>query len=486
MNSEYWSLLSEFSKESFNKKENKILSLLDNEFYELMINSSKDVYIEDRNGMRRFENYFVSDDEYFDEISTFLSICNQRISVDKPIVNFDYNKKFRINIIHSSVSGDFVLTIRKSASNSFDESFFLNSGFIKEEELDFVKNIVRKKKTIFISGGTSTGKTTFLKFLFKYFNNDERIVIIEDTKEIVAPIGYNCIYLRTQVGELNIKDVSTSDLLKTTLRLRPDRIILGEIRRDEVVEFLHAINTGHQGSISTGHGNSCYDMISRLEILLIESGIPYDAAKRYLGRGIDYIIQLSDKKNRSVSNISEVSYKNGMVVLKDVFYIVDAIIFHIMLIILANNLYISFIIIISLLFFILKIRKSSENMEVNCLGELSMFKNALESGENPISAYNKIFKFNYPKYFVHPRSSKFSYKIFLRQYNLYEKKILLEQELQSNFTIIKFRMTLMKYVPIILMYILSSFINENGSDVIKAILIIAFISSYYYSDRIAK
>lgn len=319
MYNDYWDLLKEFSNESFNKQENKIVSLLKNDFYELMINSMDDVYIEDKYGIRKIENYFKSDDEYYKEISMFLSLANQRISIDKPIINFDFDIKYRVNVIHSSISNNFIITVRKSASNLFDEKYFLKNGFIKGNELNFLKKTIKNKKTIFISGGTSTGKTTFLKFLMSYFDEKERIVVIEDTKEIVMPKNYNCIYLRTQIGELNIKEVNTSDLVKASLRLRPDRIILGEIRRDEVVDFLHAINTGHQGSISTGHGNSSSDMISRLEILLIEAGIPYEAASRYLGRGIDYIIQLSDKSNRKVSNISKVDYINNKVVLSNVF-----------------------------------------------------------------------------------------------------------------------------------------------------------------------
>ncbi len=315
----YIDLIRRYSPESFYRPENKIISILSGEFYEIMINAWDLIYIEDKDGMRKLPLLFESQKDYLKEINDFLSITNQRISIDKPIINFDYKSKYRINMIHSSISNDYVITIRKSHNIVFDEKYFLNVGFFTVKQLEFLKWALKAKKTVFISGGTSTGKTTLLKFLLNYIGKNERLIIIEDTKEIVAPNGYNCIYLRTQEGELSVKEVSTSDLVKTSLRMRPDRIILGEIRRDEVVDFLHAINTGHSGSISTGHGNSSFDMISRLEILLIEAGLPYEATSRYLGRGIDYIVQLSDKSNRKVKNISEVNYENGKVIIRDVF-----------------------------------------------------------------------------------------------------------------------------------------------------------------------
>ncbi len=247
----YINLIKEFSPESFYKAENKIISILRGEFYEIMINAWNLIYIEDREGMRKLPLLFESHKDYIKEINDFLSITNQRISIDKPIINFDYDSKYRINMIHSSISNDYVITIRKSHNIVFDENYFLDVGFFTIDELKFLKEIVKNKRTVFISGGTSTGKTTLLKFLLNYIGKNERLIIIEDTKEIVAPEEYNCIYLRTQEGELSVKEVSTSDLVKTSLRMRPDRIILGEIRRDEVVDFLHAINTGHSGWIWT-------------------------------------------------------------------------------------------------------------------------------------------------------------------------------------------------------------------------------------------
>lgn len=284
-----------------------------------MINSWDSVYKEDINGVIKLEGYFKSKKEYLLQAHEFLSIVNQRLSIDKPIINFEYKNKFRINAIHNSISFESVVfTIRKSAQNLYTEEFFVQNNFFSKKQDKFLKELVRSRKTIFISGGTSSGKTTLLNYLLRFLNKDERIVVIEDTREILVDKIFNVVYLNTRIKELGLEEISTSDLVKTSLRMRPDRIILGEIRRDEVVDFLHAINTGHRGSISTGHGNSEEDMLSRLEILLLEANIPNDAARMYLGRGIDYIIQLGSKSNRCIKSISKVEYKLGELKLSEV------------------------------------------------------------------------------------------------------------------------------------------------------------------------
>ena len=147
-----------------------------------------------------------------------------------------------------------------------------------------------------------------LNFLLGEIDSKERLVVIEDTREILAPQERNIVYLRSSKAEYQKEEITTGDLVKASLRLRPDRIILGEIRREEVVDFLHAINTGHRGSLCTGHGNSPQDMIHRLEMLLIEAGVPYDATKRYLGRGIDVICFLEGKSKRQLTSICRVDF----------------------------------------------------------------------------------------------------------------------------------------------------------------------------------
>ncbi len=163
---------------------------------------------------------------------------------------------------------------------------------------------------------------------------------------------------------------------------------------------------------------------------------------------------------------------------------IDKLCFHFLIILLAKSYYISVIILISLIYSLISSKIFDSKQEINYLSELSEFKDALDKGESHLHAYNRIFKFDYPSYFIHPNDDRFSYKIFIRQFNLYEKKILLDEELRASLSIVNFRMMLMKYIPIILMYILSSLITENSSEIVRGVLIVAFIASYYYSERI--
>ncbi len=163
---------------------------------------------------------------------------------------------------------------------------------------------------------------------------------------------------------------------------------------------------------------------------------------------------------------------------------IDKLCFHILIIMIAKSFYISVFVLISLIYSIIKPKFFADKSEINYLAELSEFKDALDRGESHMHAYNRIFKFDYPEYFIHPSDDRFSYKIFVRQYDLYEKKILLDEELKASLSIVNFRMMLMKYIPIILMYILSSLITESSSEIVRGVLVAAFLASYYYSERI--
>ncbi len=319
MNPQLRQWLERYSPESFAKRENTIIRLLEEEFTEIMFNSWNEIFLEDEEGMRSMEGLFSSRGEYQRSVSRFLAFYNQRLSVDRPIADFDIDRGYRVNVINSHLTGaDVVLTVRKGGGQRFQESDFLDGGFMSRHQRQLLLRLMRERKTLFISGETSSGKTTLLNFLLGDIDRSERLVIIEDTAEIRAPAGSNCVYLRTKAKAHLMQEVNTSDLVKTSLRMRPDRIILGEIRREEVVDFLHAINTGHRGSLCTGHGNSPQDMIARLEMLLMEAGIPYEAAQRYLGRGIDAIIQLRGKSERKLVGISGIRFSKGEVKIDDI------------------------------------------------------------------------------------------------------------------------------------------------------------------------
>ena len=300
-------LVKTYAPEFLVKEESPITKLLEEEFDEIMLNAWDQVYLENAHGMKRLQDVFFDQKHYEREIALFLAHHNQRLSVDRSILHFSIEDEVRVQVLHRQISdGRTILSFRKSGAGRFTVEDFYASGFMTERQYALLKKLVLEKKTIFISGETSSGKTTLLNFLLGEIPKEERLIMIEDTREILAPETRNAVYLRTSEAEYQREEITTSDLVKASLRLRPDRIILGEIRREEVVDFLHAINTGHQGSLCTGHGNSPKDMIHRLEMLLMEAGVPYGAAKRYLGRGIDAICHLEGKTKRRLQQICRV------------------------------------------------------------------------------------------------------------------------------------------------------------------------------------
>lgn len=316
---EVWESLAHFCSEKYIRQLHPIEQLMQLEFNELMINGWQQIYLEDAQGVRAIDNVFYSAHDYHRHFQSFLAKHNQRVSIDKPIVSFEIAGIYRVTVVHEHVTqADPLLSIRKSSLRFISADELVRGGFARADTLAQLEALVRERYTIFISGETSSGKTTLLNYLLRQVPSDERLIIIEDTREITAPDNKNVVYLRSTQQEYQVKELTTSDLVKASLRLRPDRIILGEIRRDEVVDFLHAINTGHPGSLSTGHGNSAQDMIARLELLLLEAGLPYAAVQRYLGQGIDYIVQLGGKRPRRLESITQIQFCGGQINYVDV------------------------------------------------------------------------------------------------------------------------------------------------------------------------
>lgn len=313
-------LLRTHAPEVFDNKRSVFEELLGQDFEEIMFNGWDQVYLEDGRGIKKLEGIFLSSQDYEKQVAAFLAKHNQRLSVDRSILNFSLDDSYRVQVLHKHISGnETVLSFRKGGSNRFSAQDFYDSGFMTKNQHEVLRELVRKRRTIFICGETSSGKTTLLNFLLGEIDVNERLIVIEDTREIVADKGRNVLYLRTSPEQYQKEEISTGDLVKASLRLRPDRIILGEIRKEEVVDFLHAINTGHQGSLCTGHGNSPRDMINRLEMLLIEAGVPYEAATIYLGRGIDVICFLEGKARRRLANISRVRLEDKEVRISEIY-----------------------------------------------------------------------------------------------------------------------------------------------------------------------
>lgn len=300
--------------------------LSDDAVSEIMINRFNEIYIEKNGKINLFKKGFESEKELFDVIQRMVGKAGREVNIANPIVDTRLEGGERVNVVLPPVSltGPLV-TIRRFPDMRITMSDLISFGSVSAEAAKFLKKLVRFKYNIFISGGTSSGKTTFLNALSDYIPKNERIITIEDSAELQITGIKNLIRMEARnsntagVGEIPIRD-----LIRTSLRMRPDRIIVGEVRGAEALDMLNAMNTGHDGSLSTGHANSSYDMLYRLETMVLESGasFPLPAVRQHIASAIDIIVHLAKdgKGNRKVVEISEVKgVENGEIVLSPLF-----------------------------------------------------------------------------------------------------------------------------------------------------------------------
>ena len=278
-----------------------------------MVNGESDIFYERNGKIHRYGKCFSSSAKLFDIIQHIAAGHNRIVNESEPIVDVRLKDGSRVNIVLPPVAiNGPVVTIRKFPKHDFTLEKLTEIGSITKEAADFLKKLVHAKYNIFISGGTGTGKTTFLNALSNYIPSDERIVTIEDSAELRIQGIDNIVSLETRNANFEgNNEITMRDLIKSSLRMRPDRIIVGEVRGDETLDMLQAMNTGHEGSISTGHANSPADMIARLETLvLMASDMPLNAIRRQIGSALDILVHLGRIKDgkRKVLNISEVMY----------------------------------------------------------------------------------------------------------------------------------------------------------------------------------
>jgi len=304
------------------KPENKELEYMisDGNINEIMFNGYNDIFYEKNNEIIRAENIFKDKREYQKYIQNFLGENNIYINESRPIVDFSIGQDMRVNIIKESISkSEIIMSIRKKNRMFYDRKVLLKNNFYDKDVMDYLIDAVKIKKNIFISGETSTGKTTLLNMLLRTVDVTERIIIIEDTLEIVMPDRYNSVNLISRDKLYDSTKVTISDLVKTSLRLRPDRLILGEIRREEVIQYINALNTGHKGSICTGHSDSAIDMFNRLLMLLMEQNIPVISAEMQLARSMDIIVHISRRSGtRRIESLVSVDYYNNNVEFREI------------------------------------------------------------------------------------------------------------------------------------------------------------------------
>ena len=295
--------------------------LEDQDITEIMINGPDHIFIEKGGRLLDSGKKFPSQAKLEDVIQQIVSKVNRVVNEASPIVDVRLLDGSRVNVVLPPVALDGpVMTIRRFPENPFDMDKLLELGSITKEAAVFLRTLVEARYNIFISGGTGSGKTTFLNALSNYIPSTERIVTIEDSAELQIQNIANLVRLETRNANLEGKnEITVRDLVRSALRQRPDRIIIGEIRDAAVIELLSAMNTGHDGSISTGHANSPVDMLRRLETLVLTGmDIPLQAVRSQIASAIEIVVQLGRlrDKSRKVLEIDEVcGIEDGEIVL---------------------------------------------------------------------------------------------------------------------------------------------------------------------------
>lgn len=299
--------------------------LEDKEITEIMVNGPNHIFVEKNGRIEPYPKTFISESKLDDVIQQIVSRVNRRVNEANPIVDVRLLDGSRVNIVLSPVAiNGPVVTIRKFPQKPISMKNLIELGSVTEEAAVFLQTLVQAKYNIFISGGTGSGKTTFLNALSQYIPQDERIITIEDSAELQLQSQPNLVRLEMRNANVEGKnEVTIRDLMKTALRMRPDRIILGEVRDAAACELLSVMNTGHDGSLSTGHANSPMDMLNRLETLvLMGMDIPLAAIRNQIASALDIVVQLGRlrDKSRKVLEIDEViGVQEGKIVLHPLF-----------------------------------------------------------------------------------------------------------------------------------------------------------------------
>jgi len=282
----------------------------DTSITEIMINGAKEIFVERDGKLMRWDKEFESDRKLEDVIQTIVAGANRIINESSPIVDARLKDGSRVNIVLPPIAiGGPTVTIRKFPKETMTMEKLVAIGSLTEEAAEFLKKLVIAGYNIFVSGGTGSGKTTFLNALSNYVPSEERIITIEDSAELQIRNIPNLVRLEVRNANVEGKnEISIRDLIKSSLRMRPDRIIVGEVRDASSIDMLQALNTGHNG-MSTGHSNSPTDMLSRLEtMVLLGAEIPLLAVRKQIASAIDIVIHLGRlrAKSRRVLEIVEV------------------------------------------------------------------------------------------------------------------------------------------------------------------------------------
>ncbi|MDD6148354.1 MAG: CpaF family protein [Lachnospiraceae bacterium] len=302
-------------------------SILSNDdITEIMINGPENIFIEKKGRLQKLDRHFDSERNLEDIIQRIVGQAGREVNQANPICDTRLPDGSRVNVVLPPIAlcGPTV-TIRKFSKEPMTIEKLIEYGSLTQEIADKLELLVHAKYNIFISGGTGSGKTTFLNALSNYIPKDERVITIEDSAELQIEGVKNLVSLETRnANSSGAGAIEMKDLIKSALRMRPDRIIVGEVRGAEALDMLQAMNTGHDGSLSTGHANSTQDMLSRLETMVLQgaAALPLEAIKQQIGSAVDIIIHLSrlrDKSRKTMAITEVVGYKNGEIILNPLY-----------------------------------------------------------------------------------------------------------------------------------------------------------------------
>jgi len=299
--------------------------LEDDSITEIMVNGPNKVFYEKNGVFEKYPYHFSSEEKLQDVIQQIVGKHNRVVNLSTPIVDSRLEDGSRVNVVLSPIAIDgSAISIRKFSKHPLDMDSLVERETLSKEVAEFLKKLVIARYNLFISGGTSSGKTTFLNALSAFIPKEERIITIEDSAELQLQDIPNLVRLETRNSSVEgVLAITARELIHTALRMRPDRIIVGECRGEEALDMLQAMNTGHDGSLSTGHANSPQDMLNRLEtMVLMGMDLPLAAVRQQIASGIDILIHLekgNDKKRRVVEISEILGVQNGVIRLNKIY-----------------------------------------------------------------------------------------------------------------------------------------------------------------------
>ncbi len=323
----------QFEKEIYHslRKLDVLQELVEDPFVtEIMVNGPDHIFFEKDGRVCQWDRQFYSREKLEDVIQQIVAAGNKLVNEANPIVDTRLRDGSRVNIVLSPIAIDgSAITIRKFPEQPMRMNRLVQLGAVSEEVVAFLKQLVQAGYNLFLSGGTGAGKTTFLNALSEFIPSGERVITIEDSAELQIQSVPNLIRLETRNANMEgVREITIRDLIRTSLRMRPNRIIVGECRGAETLDMLQAMNTGHDGSISTGHANSSQDMLKRLEtMVLMGMDLPIPAIRAQIASGINILVHLGRLRDcsRKLLNVDEIDgIKDGEIRTHTIYRFVEA------------------------------------------------------------------------------------------------------------------------------------------------------------------